>query len=126
MKFTRLAAGLALPLLAVATPMPGGVKTITVTAPAQPAPTGVSQCNTGPIQCCDSVQSSSSGGLVSVLLGLLGVVLDGVNVPIGVTCSPITVIGAGGTSCSAQPVCCENNNFNGLIAVGCSPININL
>ena len=49
----------------------------------------------GPIQCCNSVQSASSGGLVSVLLGLLGVVLGDVNVPIGVTCSPITVIGSG-------------------------------
>ena len=49
MKFTRIAAGLALPLLAVATAIPkndGGVKTVTVTAPAAGS-TGISQCNTG-------------------------------------------------------------------------------
>ncbi|KAL5501110.1 hypothetical protein ACEPAH_9497 [Sanghuangporus vaninii] len=126
MKFTRVAAGLALPLLAVATAVPrGDTKTVTVTAPASGS-TGISQCNTGELQCCNSVQSSSSDGLVSVLLGLLGVVLGGVNVPIGVTCSPITVIGSGSAGCTAAPVCCENNNFNGLIAIGCTPISINL
>ncbi|KAF5348028.1 hypothetical protein D9758_010050 [Tetrapyrgos nigripes] len=83
------------------------------------------QCNTGPIQCCNSVQSSNTG-LVSGLLGLLGVVLGGVTAQVGVTCTPITVIGGGGNSCTAQPVCCENNSFNGIIAIGCSPININL
>lgn len=48
-----------------------------------------------PVQCCNSVQSSGSGGLVSLLLGLLGVVLNGVNVPIGLTCSPLSIIGIG-------------------------------
>ncbi|KAJ7730840.1 hypothetical protein DFH07DRAFT_848101 [Mycena maculata] len=28
-----------------------------------------------------------------------------------VTCSPITVIGTGGTSCSQQLVCCTNNSY---------------
>lgn len=27
--------------------------------------------------------------------------------PIGITCSPITVIGAGGSSCTASTVCCD-------------------
>lgn len=40
--------------------------------------------------CCDSVQSSSSQSLSSVL-GALGVILQGTNVPIGLDCSPITV-----------------------------------
>ncbi|KAF8204671.1 hydrophobin-251 [Pholiota molesta] len=31
-----------------------------------------------------------------------------------------------GTSCSAQPVCCTNDSFNGVVALGCTPININL
>ncbi|PAV22587.1 hydrophobin [Pyrrhoderma noxium] len=101
------------------------VASLAVLAVATPTPTG-GQCNTGPVQCCQSVQDSGSGGLVSTLLGLLGVVLDGVNVPIGLTCSPISVIGLGGNSCTAQPVCCDNNSFNGLIAIGCTPINIGL
>ncbi|EJC98287.1 hydrophobin-315, partial [Fomitiporia mediterranea MF3/22] len=84
-----------------------------------------SQCNTGPIQCCNSVTSPDDPA-ASTLLGLLGVVVQGVDVLVGITCSPISVIGVGGNSCNAQPVCCENNSFNGLIAIGCVPVNINL
>ncbi|EJD03535.1 fungal hydrophobin, partial [Fomitiporia mediterranea MF3/22] len=98
---------------------------LAILAVATPTPQSAGQCDTGALQCCQSVQDSNSNP-ISVLLGLLGVVLGPVNIPVGVTCSPITVVGAGGTSCSAQPVCCENNSFNGLIALGCTPININL
>ncbi|KAH8822417.1 hypothetical protein DL96DRAFT_1560024 [Flagelloscypha sp. PMI_526] len=48
------------------------------------------------------------------------------DVAVGLTCSPINIIGIGSNSCSSQPVCCSDNNFNGVIAIGCSPININL
>ncbi|THV02185.1 fungal hydrophobin [Dendrothele bispora CBS 962.96] len=94
-------------------------------ATAVPATMPASQCNTGDLQCCNSVQSSDNKSLAG-LLGLLGVVLGGVAVPIGLTCDPISVIGIGGNSCSAQPVCCSNNNFNGVVAVGCTPVNLNL
>ncbi|KAI5121526.1 hypothetical protein M0805_002586 [Coniferiporia weirii] len=129
MRFTFFTAALALPLLAVATPtIPerrGGGGTTTITVTATPTATTVSQCNTGNLQCCQSTESSSDP-VTSLLLGLLGIVLEGINVPIGVTCSPISVIGVGGNSCTADPVCCENNSFNGLIAIGCSPINLSL
>ncbi|KJA15220.1 hypothetical protein HYPSUDRAFT_72210 [Hypholoma sublateritium FD-334 SS-4] len=97
---------------------------------APPATTTVgsspsNQCNTGSIQCCDSVQSASSKA-VTTLLGLLGVVVSDVTALVGITCSPISVIGISGSSCSEQPVCCENDSFNGVIAIGCTPININL
>ncbi|PAV18381.1 hydrophobin [Pyrrhoderma noxium] len=72
-----------------------------------------SQCNTGPVQCCDSVQSAGSPAAATEL-GLLGIVLQDLNIPVGLTCDPISVIGVGGDSCSANPVCCENNNFNGV------------
>jgi hypothetical protein len=58
---------------------------------------GTSQCNTGPIQCCDSVQQASSP-TASQLLGLLGVVVSDLNVLVGITCTPVSVIGAGGNS----------------------------
>ena len=32
-----------------------------------------------------------------------------INALLGVGCSPISVIGVGGNSCSANPVCCTNN-----------------
>ncbi|KAF8204755.1 hydrophobin-315 [Pholiota molesta] len=83
------------------------------------------QCNTGSLQCCNSVQSATSPS-IATLLGLLGVVVQGITGQVGVTCSPITVIGASGTSCSEQPVCCTDNSFNGVVALGCTPINLNL
>ncbi|KAF8875223.1 fungal hydrophobin [Infundibulicybe gibba] len=90
--------------------------------PQRPRP----QCNTGDIQCCNSVQAVSGSSAVSGLLGLLGIVVQDVTALVGVTCSPITAIGIAGNQCSAQPVCCTNNSFNGLVAIGCTPINVNL
>ncbi|KAK7472100.1 sc3 hydrophobin [Stygiomarasmius scandens] len=109
--------------LAVATN--GPTTTVTVTAPATTVTAPASQCNTGDLQCCNSVQSANSPA-ASLLLGLLGIVIQGVDVLVGLTCDPISVIAIGGNSCNAQPVCCENNSFNGLIAIGCTPINLNL
>ncbi|KII84744.1 hypothetical protein PLICRDRAFT_80096, partial [Plicaturopsis crispa FD-325 SS-3] len=87
----------------------------TVTTPA-------SQCNTGGLQCCKTVESSKSKD-ASALLVLLGIVTK--DVLVGLGCSPISVIG-GGANCVQQPVCCENNNFSGLINIGCTPINLAL
>ncbi|PPQ78970.1 hypothetical protein CVT26_003827 [Gymnopilus dilepis] len=81
------------------------------------------QCTTGSLQCCSSVQDASSS-VVSLLLGLLGISVGSVTGQVGVTCSPITVIGTGSTSCSEQPVCCTDNSFNGLISLGCTPVNM--
>ncbi|KAF8980551.1 hydrophobin-263 [Cyathus striatus] len=83
------------------------------------------QCNTGTVQCCNSVQQASNP-LVGLLAGLLGIVLGPITGQVGLTCSPLSVIGIGGNSCTAQPVCCTGNSFSGLIVLGCTPININL
>ncbi|KIK53762.1 hypothetical protein GYMLUDRAFT_925512 [Collybiopsis luxurians FD-317 M1] len=107
-KFAFVTAALA--TLAVATPTPRG---------GEPA----SSCTTGPIQCCQSVQSASSSP-VSILLGLLGIVLQDLNVDVGLTCSPITVIGVGSSGCSAQAVCCQDNSHGGLISIGCVPVQL--
>ncbi|KAF8204696.1 hydrophobin-315 [Pholiota molesta] len=84
------------------------------------------QCNTGTLQCCASTPTASDPS-TAALLGLLGVVVvQDVTALVGVTCSPITGVGVSGTSCSEQPVCCTDNSFNGIIALGCTPININI
>ncbi|PPQ87946.1 hypothetical protein CVT25_001131 [Psilocybe cyanescens] len=84
-----------------------------------------SQCNTGDLQCCNSAQAANSAA-ASAALGLLGIVVQDVTALVGLTCNPISVIGVGGNSCTAQPVCCTNNSFNGVVALGCTPVNINL
>ncbi|KAF8980739.1 fungal hydrophobin-domain-containing protein [Cyathus striatus] len=94
-------------------------------AAATPTSPPASSCNTGSLQCCNSVQDANSPS-IATLLGLLGVVIGSVTGQVGVTCSPISVIGVGGNSCTAQPVCCTGNSFNGVIALGCSPINLGL
>ncbi|KAK7460912.1 hypothetical protein VKT23_008840 [Stygiomarasmius scandens] len=94
-------------------------------AAATPLETRQGQCNTGSLQCCNSVQDAKSSSLTGIL-ALLGIAVSSITGQVGVTCSPISVIGVGGNSCSAQPVCCENNNFNGVVALGCTPINIGL
>ncbi|EIW55701.1 fungal hydrophobin [Trametes versicolor FP-101664 SS1] len=123
-------------LLAVATPngkrwgtttaskpqsTPAKTVTVTKTAPASGPTEPASSCSTGPIQCCNSVQSASSPA-GSLLLGLLGVVVQGVDVLLGLDCSPISVIGVGGGECNANAVCCQNNAVGGLISIGCVPV----
>ncbi|HBS0493689.1 TPA: hydrophobin family protein [Klebsiella pneumoniae] len=79
------------------------------------------QCTTGPVQCCNSV-GTADDSVIGLILGLLGIVL-GDGVLAGVGCSPITVIGASSSSCSAQTVCCEDNSSS-LISIGCIPITL--
>ena len=70
----------------------------TGTSPATPAPTpgnGGSpptdtSCNTGPVMCCNSVGSSNEQA-VAILMSLLGIDLSGVDVNVGVNCSPVGV-----------------------------------
>ncbi|VDC03175.1 unnamed protein product [Peniophora sp. CBMAI 1063] len=87
---------------------------------------GSSSCNSGALQCCNQVQPAGSKNLdlPSGLLSLIPIDLSGLNVPIGITCTPINVIGLGGNTCQQQTVCCENNTFNGVVALGCSPVGI--
>ncbi|KAF9007184.1 hydrophobin-263 [Cyathus striatus] len=99
--------------------------TLALATLAAATPVARDECTTGSLQCCTSVQSASSS-IVSVLLGLLGIDVSGVTGQVGVTCSPISVVGVGGNSCTAQPVCCTGNSFNGVVALGCTPINIGL
>ncbi|KAF8553862.1 fungal hydrophobin [Imleria badia] len=82
-------------------------------------------CSSENQYCCNSVQTVSQ--VTQILPGLSTIFANiGANVPLGLVCSPLTVIGVAGNSCNQQTVCCENNNFNGLINVGCTPINANL
>ncbi|KAF8842405.1 hydrophobin [Paxillus ammoniavirescens] len=86
---------------------------------------GHSQCTTGQIVCCDRFIESADAvpndlfsvtGLLATQAGLLG--------NVGVHCSTLTVIGEGKSCIASQkPLCCTDNNYNGLFSLGCSPIN---
>ncbi|OJT15408.1 Fruiting body protein SC3 [Trametes pubescens] len=107
-KFTAaFTAFTALATLAVATPTPQA-----------------NSCSTGALQCCESVQSADSLGIAPVLAAI-GVILQDINIPIGLTCSPITVVGVGsGNACSSNTVCCDDNSLGGLLSIGCLPASI--
>ncbi|KAN0086297.1 fungal hydrophobin [Tylopilus felleus] len=80
-------------------------------------------CNTGSVQCCQSVQAAGSPAVSALtpLLNLSGILLG--NGQVGLSCTSLT--GAGSTAkCEAKPVCCNNTHFGGLINVGCSPIDV--
>ena len=51
-------------------------------------------CSTGPIQCCDSIEKATDPAATKVL-GALGIVLQDLDVLVGLTCSAISVIGVG-------------------------------
>ncbi|KAJ4485531.1 hydrophobin 2 [Lentinula aciculospora] len=69
-----------------------------------------------------SVQPANSAA-AATFLSLFGIVLQDLNVDVGLTCSPITVIGTS-SSCSAQAVCCEDNSHGGLVSIGCVPVTL--
>ncbi|KAK0212042.1 hydrophobin-251 [Armillaria fumosa] len=113
--FARISSFAVLLTLATATVLPRG------------GGQGAACSATGTAQCCESTQNPSDlSPSTALLLGLLGVVVGDLTADVGLTCSPISVIGVGGTQCNNQVVCCDDNNFNGLIAIGCTPLNIGL
>ncbi|KAL1670823.1 fruiting body protein SC1 [Schizophyllum commune] len=102
---------LALPVLAAATAVPRG---------------GAAKCNSGPVQCCNTLVDTKDKHQTNIVGALLGLDLGSLTGLAGVNCSPVSVIGVGGNSCSTQTVCCEGTQFNGLVNVGCTPINVGL
>ncbi|KAF9003648.1 fungal hydrophobin-domain-containing protein [Cyathus striatus] len=99
--------------------------TLAVATPTRRNDTPASDCDTGDLQCCDTTGTATTPS-IATLLTLLGVVVPDITALIGATCSPISAVGLGGNSCTAQPVCCTNNSFNGVVALGCTPVNLNL
>ncbi|KAF5320953.1 hypothetical protein D9619_001629 [Psilocybe cf. subviscida] len=84
---------------------------------------GGSQCSGGTINCCNSTQNSTALNL-GTLSSLLGIQLPNIGALIGLTCTSIAALSALGQQCASQQVCCTNNSFNGLIALGCTAINL--
>ncbi|KAF9236113.1 hydrophobin [Melanogaster broomeanus] len=105
---------------------------VTTAAPgALEARMDLSSCNTGPISCCNNTYSMNSDSLplTASLLPSLKTArspcspdgLTSIDDLVGLGC---TLIVGSAASCTQQPVCCTGNTFNGLINLGCSPINM--
>ncbi|KIJ48488.1 hypothetical protein M422DRAFT_247838 [Sphaerobolus stellatus SS14] len=95
----------------------------TILAAATLASANSSQCDTGAAQCCNTVEKASDPSAASILKSI-GVVVQHVDALVDLGCTTITVIGAGGTNCAQQPVCCTDDKFEGLINIGCTPISL--
>ncbi|KAJ7898582.1 fungal hydrophobin [Mycena olivaceomarginata] len=105
--FSKLSVVAASVLITLAAAIPNG--TPPVTPPTSP-------------QCCASVVSSLSGA-ASAVAALVGLDLTGLDVPIGLSCSPITVVG---NNCGSTTVNCDapEKEWGGLIAINCLPITL--
>ncbi|KAJ6453956.1 hydrophobin 2 [Mycena sanguinolenta] len=73
-------------------------------------------------QCCASVVPASSSA-ASLVAAVLGLDLSGILVDVGLSCSPITVLG---NNCGGTTVTCDapENEWGGLIAINCIPITL--
>ncbi|KAF5566021.1 fungal hydrophobin [Fusarium phyllophilum] len=70
------------------------------------------------LTCCQTV-GTSSNPVISLLLGLLGIVVQDPSTVLGATCSSITDPAA----CQqGTAVCCNDNSHGGLISIGCSRV----
>ena len=60
-----------------------------------PAPTN--QCNTGPVQCCNTVEDKNSmSDNTSKLISLIGINVGDITGKVGTNCSPISTLAVGG------------------------------
>ncbi|KAG0708435.1 fungal hydrophobin [Suillus ampliporus] len=82
------------------------------------------QCDTGSIQCCQSAMTFAAAEQAFPAFDLAAI--DAwADALVGLTCSPLSVVGTGsGCAANQEPLCCEGNSYNGLVNLGCSPINI--
>ncbi|KAG1780578.1 fungal hydrophobin [Suillus placidus] len=86
------------------------------------------QCNTGEIQCCNNSTNYDSAPAAKAFnqvgLANVAVVVDAV---VGLDCSGTSVVGtSSGCEANQEPLCCEDNSYNGLVSLGCTPINVNV
>ncbi|KAG6337312.1 hypothetical protein ID866_1774 [Astraeus odoratus] len=103
------------------------LSTLVAAAPAPESIVARDVCSNGTLQCCGQTLTANQAS-VNLLQGLLGVVVSPLIGPLlALSCSPITGIGiGGGATCAQQAVCCEGTQFNGLVNVGCTAVNLGL
>ncbi|KAF8207787.1 hypothetical protein K438DRAFT_1814247 [Mycena galopus ATCC 62051] len=107
--FSKLSVVVASVLLTLAAAIPNGTPPPPVTPPTSD-------------QCCASVVPASNGA-ASLVAAILGLDLSGILVDVGLSCSPITVLG---NNCGGTTVTCDapEKEWGGLIAINCIPITL--
>ncbi|KAJ7730326.1 hydrophobin 2 [Mycena metata] len=108
--FFKLSVVVASTLITLAAAIPNGTPPPPVTPPTIP-------------ECCASVISSTSPPFVS-LAAVLGIDITGLpDIPIGLSCSPITALPA---DCGNITVICDlpEAAWGGLIALNCLPVTL--
>jgi len=106
--FARISAFvlMALPLLAVASPLDGRRS---------------NSCDTGSLQCCASSTSTTSQQGKDIIAALVNIPVT-INGLIGISCTPISVIG-GSTQCQQEAYCCTDSS-EGTVSLGCTSVSV--
>jgi len=73
--------------------------------------------------CCDSI-TTLDNTVVSTLDILAEILGTSDPVPVGLGCIPIIDFGVSGTSCTADPVSCDQ--LFGLVGINCTPVDAGL
>ncbi|KAK1222964.1 hypothetical protein PQX77_014164 [Marasmius sp. AFHP31] len=79
-------------------------------------------CTSG-LQCCESTSTASDPAVTKILDGL-GITLSDLNVLVGLTCSPITVVGSSSSCGGSTTVYCDDTTHGTLISIGCVPVTV--
>ncbi|KIK62266.1 hypothetical protein GYMLUDRAFT_42203 [Collybiopsis luxurians FD-317 M1] len=73
----------------------------------------------GPL-CCETLTKASSS-IADPILASHDIILPTLDINIALSCTNIV---PGSSTCDGQAVCCELNNFDGIIAIGCNPVQL--
>ncbi|CAO3615388.1 unnamed protein product [Cunninghamella blakesleeana] len=87
------------------------------------------QCGNSFNACCNQIQTVSKNDFqtLSSVVNIFGASFEkNFNGQLGISCTAVGVLGAGGNQCNNQPACCQRVEQSGIFGWNCSPVNINL
>ncbi|KAH6890149.1 fungal hydrophobin-domain-containing protein [Coprinopsis sp. MPI-PUGE-AT-0042] len=98
---------------------------IAIPTPSEP-PKALGRCNGGELQCCFKAQDPHSlDWEARMIASLVKADVGSASGLVGTHCTGINSLAVdSGSECTLQKVCCSNNSFNGLVAMGCTPIEV--